>query len=373
MKIILSILICLLLAFSVKAQFSYNDDGQIIPYSMTEKYKSLIDTSKINSCKLKSYNNDSLYNALNKPDQSSYEIVGIPIDTLINLKSEATKYKIDEGTVWMYKIESKTAEQLYMTIKQLEILEGAYICLFPKEKELKIMGRQVFQRKDINTTKFLKYIYGNQMFIEYFEPDKVDRKANIIISRIEYIFDSPFKKKVKTEENIDNTNGHLKSGSHGNATNPCQYNVACTEVSGWDKESLSIVYIFASTEALDGYRIRTKGTGFFINKSTGYNTGDRPYLISAGHVFAPWVKVNDVWQIFDLTNDIFATFEFWVNYKALTCEDSEVRTGQKLPGNFSFIATGSSYNKESDEHYEDPTFEENEGLCYLTIKQHDYF
>ena len=195
MKIILSILICLLLTFSVKAQFSYNEDGQIIPFSMTEKYKTLIDTSKINSCKLKSYNNDSLYNSLNKNNQGTFEFVGIPIDTLINFKSVATKYRIKEGTVWLYKIESKTAEQLYITIKQLEIPEGAYISLFPKEKELKIMGRQVFQKKDINTTKFLEYIYGNQMVIEYFEPNKVDRKANIIISRIEYIFDSPLKKK----------------------------------------------------------------------------------------------------------------------------------------------------------------------------------
>jgi len=358
MKLIFSILICLLLVSSVKAQFSRNEDGQIIPFSQTEKYKSLIDTSKINTCKLKSYNNDSLYSALNKENTRGAYIGSIPpIDTLINLKSVATKYRINEGTVWLYKIESKTAEKLYITIKQFEIPEGAYICLFPKEEEMKIIGRKVFQKKDINPTLFRKSTIGNQLFVEYFEPKNVDKEANIIISQITYSFSSPFKKKVNTEN-------HLKSGSFGSATNSCQYDVVCREVHDWTKESRSIVYINAIA-FLGVTEIISKGTGFFINKSIGYANSDRPYLITAGHIFNPWFQIDNIWTNLDFTNDLFAEIEYWVNYQNLTCNDPVKRTGQLLPGNFSFTAKGSSYNKQMTSNYQDPTFEENEDYAIV--------
>lgn len=185
----------LLLTLTVKAQFIYNEDGGIIPFSMTEKYKNVIDLSTVKTCMLKSYNNDSLYYAKNKDNQGDMKFAGIRIDTLINLKSAANKYKTDEGTVWLYKIESKTAEMLSITINQLVIPEGAYICIFPKKEELETMGPKLFLKKDIINPKFSKYHYGNQLYIEYFEPNKVDEKANIIISRLDYIFLSPFKKK----------------------------------------------------------------------------------------------------------------------------------------------------------------------------------
>jgi len=133
-------------------------------------------------------NNDSLNYALNKDNQGSAKIVGIPIDTLINLKSAATKYKIKEGTVWLYKIESKTAVSLSIKIKQFYIPEGAYICLFPNEKRMQMLGRKVSQKKDIKTSDFWDYNYGNQLYVEYFEPNKVDKKVNIFISRIGYGF-----------------------------------------------------------------------------------------------------------------------------------------------------------------------------------------
>lgn len=195
MKILFSILVCLLLAFSVEAQFKINEEGRIIPYSMTTKYKNVIDTSNVKTCMLKSYNNDSLYFENNKDNHSDTKSSGIRIDTLINLKLAATKYKIDEGTVWLYKIESKNAKMLAITINPLVIPEGAYICIFPKKEELETMGPKLFLKKDILKPYFWKYHYGNQLYVEYFEPNKVDKKANISISRIDYIFYPLTKKK----------------------------------------------------------------------------------------------------------------------------------------------------------------------------------
>jgi hypothetical protein len=195
MKNIFSILICLLLTLSVKAQLSYDEDGQIIPFAMTEKYKKLIDTSKVSTCHLKSYNNDSLYYKLNKDTKGDVKIVGFSIDTLIDLKAAATKYDINEGTVWLYKIESNTAEMLDIIINNLDLPEGAYICLFPRQSILKLRGPRTYKRDNLKFPVFRKDVYGNQLFIEYFEPHNANKSTNIIISEIGYIFYSPFKKR----------------------------------------------------------------------------------------------------------------------------------------------------------------------------------
>jgi len=195
MKKFVYLFLCLLFTLTVNAQFVRNDEGRIIPYSMSAKYKNVINTSTVNACLLKSYNNDSLYIAYNKQDSKreakimgNTKISGISIDTLINLKSAASRYKIDEGTVWIYRIESKTAKGLAITINSLVIPQGAYICIFPKKEELETMDTKVYFKKDIVGSLFFKYIHGNQLYIEYFEPDNIDKKASINISRIDYIF-----------------------------------------------------------------------------------------------------------------------------------------------------------------------------------------
>ena len=195
MKKFVYLFLCLLFTLTVNAQFVRNDEGRIIPYSMSAKYKNVINTSTVNACLLKSYNNDSLYIAYNKQDSKreakimgNTKISGISIDTLINLKSAASRYKIDEGTVWIYRIESKTAKGLAITINSLVIPQGAYISIFPKKEELETMDTKVYFKKDIVGSLFFKYIHGNQLYIEYFEPDNIDKKASINISRIDYIF-----------------------------------------------------------------------------------------------------------------------------------------------------------------------------------------
>jgi hypothetical protein len=165
-----------------------NEYGEVIPLSKTPKYKNIIKTSSVKTCLLKSHNNDSLYKALNKNFSRQAYIGGITMDTLINLKSAATKYKIDIGTIWLFRIESYTAKMLDIVINPLVIPEGAYICIFPREEELKKKGPQLYSKKRIVRPQFVESVYGNQLFIEYFEPNIVDKKANIIITNIGYGF-----------------------------------------------------------------------------------------------------------------------------------------------------------------------------------------
>lgn len=192
MKRFLYILACLLLGFSVKAQSLLDEEGEPIPFALSKKYNNLIDLSKVKTCILKNYNNDSLYVKYNKDfvSASGDEIVGgFPIDTLINLKTKETKYEINEGTLWLYRIESKTAEMLYVEIQNFVMPEGAYICIFPKKSELNLKEPKFFYKKDMTSLPNIhNHQYGNQLFIEYFEPKGPTTSKSIILYKIVYIF-----------------------------------------------------------------------------------------------------------------------------------------------------------------------------------------
>jgi hypothetical protein len=185
-------LACLLLVFSVTAQPLLDENGEPIPFALSKKYNKLIDLSKIKTCVLKSYNNDSLYIKYNKDFISvsgNENIGGFSIDTVLNLKTKATKYKLNEGTIWLYRIESKTAEMLSSGIEKFVMPEGAYICLFPKRSKLDMKGPRFFYKKDAASLPNIHgYQYGNQLYIEYFEPNGSATSKNIIINKVGYMF-----------------------------------------------------------------------------------------------------------------------------------------------------------------------------------------
>lgn len=188
MKLLLFIFAVLILNSSLIAQCGIDDYGRMIPYAMCSKYKNLIDTSKVNTCHLKRYNNDSLFRAANKNIQGEAHIAGFTIDTLINLKMAATKYRIKEGTLWIYKIESKTAKRLGIKIDQLIIPEGAYLCLFPKQKWFTSDGSRTYTKSSIKDTKLWQQTLGNQLYIEYFEPNNVVKPASINLAGLVYFY-----------------------------------------------------------------------------------------------------------------------------------------------------------------------------------------
>lgn len=192
MKLFLAILACLLLVFSVTAQPLLDENREPIPFALSKKYNKLIDLTKIKTCVLKCYNNDSLYIKYNKDFNSvsgNENIGGFPIDTVLNLKAKATKYKINEGTLWLYRIESNTAEMLYAEIEKFVIPEGGHICFFPKQSKLNLKGPRFFYKKDTaSLTSIHGYQYGNQLYIEYFEPNGSKNATSIIINKIGYGF-----------------------------------------------------------------------------------------------------------------------------------------------------------------------------------------
>ncbi len=200
-KVLFSLILLLAIVVSSTAQFEHNKDGEIIPFSLSEKYKHLFDTSKIKTLELPSYNNDSLFWEANF---ESWYIQNKPrnivsdnhiIKKNINLKKLAQSYKLGNGTVWLLKIESQTAEALSVFFEEFEFPDGALFSYYSKETELEpIVVTKSSWDEEQPATRYWKLVRSNNMIIEYFEPNGISSTPNIKISKINYHFYSIKKK-----------------------------------------------------------------------------------------------------------------------------------------------------------------------------------
>jgi hypothetical protein len=186
-----------MLAFEAKAQLIRDEWGEVIPFSLSEKYKNLIDTSKINTRLYKSYDNDSLFTFYNKnltnSKNSSLSIVGMKIDsTIIDFMKVSSKFQIDEGIVWIFRLESKTAEGFNLQFINLAIPEGGYFCVYSNDIDPPIVNLS----NEITNSIIAKSTLGSQIIIEIFEPSTSINRSSVKISSVNYRFISPLKKKI---------------------------------------------------------------------------------------------------------------------------------------------------------------------------------
>lgn len=197
------ILVILLLTLSVKAQLIYNDEGDVVPFSLANVYSNKINIDSIHTLVLPTYDNDSLcmvYN--NGKSLSQLEntfCAGFPIDKQIDIKQNGKKFTIIEGTVWVYTIESPSAETIGIHFKDIDVPEGALLSLIQGDEYSLKEGPHIYTYEGINKLKFTRYsykfIFGNKMMIEYFEPFNSSEKRGIVIDQIEYGFYGVAKKK----------------------------------------------------------------------------------------------------------------------------------------------------------------------------------
>jgi hypothetical protein len=101
MKKIILISFIVMVALQLKAQYVYDEWGDIIPFSLTEKYKGVVKTDEIHSMVLPSYNNDSLCR-INNDGKGLEELgnnfaAGFYIDTLISFKQNAELFELEDG------------------------------------------------------------------------------------------------------------------------------------------------------------------------------------------------------------------------------------------------------------------------------------
>ena len=340
-------------AATTTAQFVYNSNGDIIPFSLSDEYKDLIDTSNIKTCMLPSYNNDSLYWEANfeamyiKKDNSNTK-VGFGIDTLIMFKEVADKFNLPGGILWLYKIESRTAERLDLLFKEFDIPEGALLSIYSSHMNLigdmpDVYDKKAWDKLHIQA-KFWKMKIGNKLFIEYFEPYNIVDSPNIIIKNLGYNYQGLKKKGLKTLP------PHLKKNIPGSilkkalaAESDCQYDVVCPGIPDLKTESKSICLIEFWYVNENNERKIGRGTGFFINKSNNYSDTEQPIILTSGHTF----NVSNYLGKIDFSNG-YDLMDVFINKQNKKCNDDlGFAVGTLLPdGNkFKVVKLGDSYDK----------------------------
>jgi len=341
-------LLIVFLVLQLKAQFIRDEWGDVIPFSLTEKYKDRVNTNEIHSLVLDSFKNDSLFFKHNKiksyDEAGNTYIYGFGVDSSIIFRDYAKKIEIEEGTLWIMTIESKTAQSIGIKITNFDLPENVYFTIYPGTIPYLIQDPEVGFKEDITDeikhNGFEYTVHDSKAIIELFVSKGLQNEPNLFIDKIIYGFKGPGKpgeiidyKKYK-EENSKDSSSLLKSGGHTDTPAlSCQKDVACQEVSSWTFGSKSVVYIVIPFN-YNGSYYESRGTGFFVNKSgSGYSSNDNPILITCGHLYNPKISPSNYIDISNNHNKI----SVFVDYQNESCNETKVRYGKNIIGIFSSI------------------------------------
>jgi hypothetical protein len=352
MKKIVLILFSVLAVIQIKAQLVYDEWGDIIPVSLTEKYITEIEAYDVPSFVIPIMNNDSLCRKYNDGktfnELGSEYTGGIDLETKpISLKENGICIKLKQGKLWRYAIEGESAGGIGFDLGFPKLPKGTYIAVFAPDTTCLIQPPKIYHSENLlerhKKMGIIGAVVGKKLIMEYYEPDTLKNKEDIVIKRISYDFVTFNNQNPSSYKTHD-----LKSGYYGDSGFiSCQKDVECTTYGDYRNEAKSVVFIrarFRIDEDDNGvYETKfRKATGFFLNKVGGYNSYDTPLLVTAGHFYSFFKLGITPVDIDNYINEFLVV----TRYQNIQCgTDDTAKRGIVLPGDFNRIALGSSYNQ----------------------------
>lgn len=211
-------IIILLSSFNVFGQLQHDEYDNVISFSyIYPKIERLKKKNKINTLELPSFNNDSLFwinniKYLNPKNESRYPsadgICGFGKDTLINFFEVATKIKIKEGNIWLYKVTSPTAVGLVVFLNNLEFNSEEYLCAHSNLHD-SIGGFYSYRDPEVYFGNFVEErakalpiilkrgfplsIIGNSLYIEVFSPNETIQESRLKITNWSYDYPTNYR------------------------------------------------------------------------------------------------------------------------------------------------------------------------------------
>lgn len=379
MKNIFLVLFIVFFALQLKAQLAYDEWGNILPFSLTAGYKDEIESYDVPSFVIPIMNNDSLCRKYNKGktfDELGADYIG-GIDLRhepISIKENGISITLKNGKLWRYAIEGKSAGGIAFDFGFPKLPKGTYIAVFAPDTTYLIQPHKIYHSENLlerhRKMGIMGSVSGKRLIIEYYEPDTLKEKEDIVIKRIGYDFVAFGNRNPSSFKTPD-----LKSGFYGSSAYlSCQKDVVCSDIGNYQNEAKSVVFLRADyriDEDDNGiFERRFKiGTGFLLNKAGGYGDNDSPILVTAGHFYS-FLKLG-ITPVDIIT--YIEEFSVITKYQNKVCGiDDTNNRGIVLPGLFNRIALGSSYDKEGL-----PMYSANKDYAILqagsSIKQLSYY
>ncbi|MDR0972110.1 MAG: T9SS type A sorting domain-containing protein [Bacteroidales bacterium] len=220
---------------------------------------------------------------------------GVIIPTEINFFNEAESFDVKEGKLWILKIKSDDAQALSLYFDNFFIPQGGELFIYDNNQE-QILGKYTSINNNEQGTFATELLYGDNLIMEYFQPNDVKQEANMNINKLGYAY-RDCEKNYKI--------GFNTSGS-------CNVNVNCSEGDDYRDEQRGVVKIQITTYYSMGFC-----SGTLINNTQNDLT---PYILSAAHCVA------------DVTANNYNDFIFYFNYEASGCSQTTEPTPKTLLG-----------------------------------------
>jgi V8-like Glu-specific endopeptidase len=173
-----------------------------------------------------------------------------------DIKKAGTHIKLPNGdNLWQIKIKSAGAYSLNLTFSRFLIPDRAEVFIYTPGKMRKLGAFTSKNNKPFGSLSVAP-IQGDEIIIEYYEPEDVDFNGELIIGDIGHDFLNIFTH---------------KDGQYG-ASGDCNIDVNCPEGADWKKQKRAVCRLIINNNLLC--------TGVLVNNT---NNDKTPYILSANH------------------------------------------------------------------------------------------
>lgn len=293
MKKVYLIIVVLLLSNITFAQLSIEGT----PKSFTNKEISSLLTATLEVAQpdlTKVIEEDNSQESMYKPRR-----FGVTIPVNIDFFKKADVADIDNGKVWILKLSCKEAQALVLYSDNFYLPKGGELYLYNNDHS-KVIGAFTSINNYELRTFATELVYGDEITMEYFQPNTVTEKAVIEISKLGYAY-------------RDCVKDYSKSSAEYGSSGSCNVNVNCSEGDNYRNAQRGVIRILLVSSDFMGWC-----TGSLVNNTSRNLT---PYLLSAAHC------IEDI-----SSTSYYSQFIFYFNYESPGCSSTSEPNYRTLTG-----------------------------------------
>jgi hypothetical protein len=213
---------------------------------------------------------------------------GVIIPVKVDFFEKADMAEVEDGRLWILKLSSSRAQALSLYSSNFYLPKGGELYIYNPDHSQVIGAFTSINNIELKTFA-TELIYGDEMIIEYFQPNSITEQASIEITELGYAY-----------RDCQSKINDIKFGEYG-SSGSCNVNANCSEGNNYRQAQRGVARIqIRMNETSTGWC-----TGSLVNNT---NRDLLPYLLSAHHC------VENVQSAV-----YYSQFIFYFNYQTSGC------------------------------------------------------